>query len=266
MIHRRTFAAALLCLAAAAQAQSSSEVRYVWASKLILRTAPGARSAEIVRLPYGAKVALLPSPAPLLAHKEIVGQLRASQAHHAADITLDGYWRQIDAAGKQGWVFDGYLSRYPAPGPDKSMGDFDDEEMLYAARIVGVARSWQWQKRDGKSAPSYKVMRQYWKLDDDFNPTDIYWTRAEYKLGGSAEYGLIMGDMTSSMLTFKGLPLTFNEALLWQLHFQPLSGTGAFLPQRSLHIGPADDDSGVAFGRSIDCNGRTCDISRTMAD
>ena len=263
---RRSFCAALLCLASLVQAQTASEIRYVWASKLILRTEPDARSAEIARLAYGAKVALLAPPAQMVAHKENVGKLRSGQDHPAADITLDGYWRQIDAAGKQGWVFDGYLSRYPVPGPDKSASYFDDEEMLYAARIFGVARSWRWQKSDGKKSPSYQVMRQHWKLDDDFNPAEIYWVRAEYKLGGSAEYGLIMGEMTSSTLTFKGLPLTFNEALLWQLHFHPLQGTGTFAPQRSLQIGPADDDSGVAFGRTIECNNQTCNISRDMAD
>jgi len=230
---RRVFCTALLSLAAAAQAQTASETRYVWASKLILRSEPDARSAEIGWLPHGAKVALLTPPAQLVAYKEIVGKLRVSQDHPAADITLDGYWRQIDAAGKQGWVFDGYLSRYPVPGPDKSMRDFDDEEMLYAARIFGVARSWQWQKSDGKKSPSYRLMQQHWKLDDDFNPAEIYWVRAEYKLGGSAEYRLIMGEATSSNLVFKDLPLTFNEALLWRLRFQPLEGTGTFVLRRA---------------------------------
>lgn len=251
----------------ASTAATTSETRYVWASKLVLRKDPSRKSDEVASLPYGAQVTLLQDPQGLNFYRERVAKLRASGDHPASDVTLDGYWRQVKVADKEGWVFDGYLSRYPAPGEEKGQFPFDDDEIAYAAQVFGIAHSWQWKKGDEKKGESYKVMRRQWKLDENTEADEVRWARIEFKLGGSAEVSTIVGNGSSSNLALANLPLTFHESLLWWLHFHRFEGTGIFEQNRRLQVGPADDDnSGLGFGSSIQCGSQTCSISRDVVD
>lgn len=250
-----------------ASAETALGIRYVWASKLVLRTAPDRKSDEVARLSYGMQVTLLEDSPRSQIYREKVAKLHASGEHPASEVTLDGYWRHVAAAGKEGWVFDGYLSRYPAPVEGSSQLTFGDDEIAYAAQVFGVAHSWQWKKGDGKNSESYKIMRRQWKLDENTEASEINWSRVEFKLGGSAEISTIVGNGSSSNLAFVGLPLTFNESLLWWLHFHPFEGSGIFEPSRRLEIGPSDeDDNGLGYGRSILCSDQTCNISRDVVD
>lgn len=257
--------AAVLPAAAQAQAEPAGEARYVWASNLIMRATPDAKGKEVARLPYGTKVLVPADAAPPVAHRETLTTLHASAAHPAADVVLDGNWRQVQAQGKAGWVFDGWLSRYPAPGNAKSPEAYDDAEIAYAAQVFGVAHAWQWKNGDGKKSDAYRVMRRKWKLDENKGASEIYWTRVEFKLGGAAEMGRIMGDGATENLALEGMPLTFNEALLWWHHFRFFTGSGVFEPGHKLDAGPTDEESdALGFDRIIECGKQTCDIKRDL--
>lgn len=257
----------MFLLTMSTSAVNAGEIRYVWASKLALRKEPDRKGDEIARLPYGTKVTLLQDSEKPLPHHETVAKLRASSEHPGIDVTLDGVWRHVEAAGQEGWLFDGYLSRYPAPVDAKGEIPFDDDEVAYAAQVFGTAHSWQWKKGDSKKSESYKLMRRQWKLDENTDADEINWARVEFKSGGSAEISTILGNGSSCNLDLTGLPLTFNESLLWWLHFHPFEGSGTFEPKRKLEIGPPDDDdSGLGYSRTISCGSQTCDISRAVVD
>jgi hypothetical protein len=122
---------------------------------------------------------------------------RAAAARRGVCVALEGHWREALADGKRGWVFDGCLSRYPAPhacGPD---------ELAYAARVFGAV---------GKGAP------RKWRLADNAGAAEVYWTRVTFD--DSGEHMKMAGQGATDNLTTEGMPLTFNEALLWWLHFQ----------------------------------------------
>jgi hypothetical protein len=252
-------------LPAASHAEAVGEVRYVWADTLLLRAAPEGR--EVARLPYGAKVVLLRDAAAPVPHRETLATLRGGSEHQQADIVLDGHWRRAQALGKEGWVFDGYLSRYPAPGGKTAPSPYDDEEIAYAAQVFGVAHAWRWKNGDAARGAAYQVMRRKWTLDENPDAAEVYWTRVEFKQGGAAELGRIVGNGSSENLALEGMPLTFNEALLWWRHFNFFEGSGTVDAGRRVEAGPPDDDtSGLGYDRIIKCGKATCDILRDVVD
>lgn len=116
---------ALLCFAfiagmypaGAIHQYQEGDTLYVWArSGLILRAAPDLKAEKIITLPFGTAVKTL-------WHKyrdEDISETEVTvvQPYNFNGKTYPGYkipglWVQVTVQGKTGYVFDGYLSRYP---------------------------------------------------------------------------------------------------------------------------------------------------------
>lgn len=80
----------------------------VWALKgLSLYKQPGTGSAKILTIPYGKSVSVLSSKTDSLK----AGQIKLINI--AVSSTVKGYWIKVSYNGKEGYVFDGYLSKMP---------------------------------------------------------------------------------------------------------------------------------------------------------
>ncbi len=100
----------LLFLSQITQAQQSrfkeGENLYVWAlNGLNMRKLPDAKSDKIAALPYGEKVSVQAN----------IGVIVAHEVEEFKDFKVKGVWLLVKYGDKEGFVFDGYLSRLVAP-------------------------------------------------------------------------------------------------------------------------------------------------------
>jgi hypothetical protein len=80
----------------------------VWAtSGLNMRDKPDAQSAKIAAIPYGAKVVVQPN----------IGVKIPFEVEEFKGFTVKGYWLLVKYGNTEGFVFDVFLSRLPAPIP-----------------------------------------------------------------------------------------------------------------------------------------------------
>jgi len=265
----------------ASTTQQPDAPRYVWASGLNLRAEPDAKGKSITRLPYGAAVTLRPVTAPVVAHKETLFKLKAEPDSPAADVTLEGNWVPVRFQEQDGWVFDAYLMRYPAPVFPK---DKDSEfELKFAKKIFGVQRTQAWAGTAAKTGESYRTMRKmHPTLKDEELFQDADWNYIDFKNGAHYERLVYQasGIAFASDDTFSNLPMSFNEAVVWAVQFGYFnkdsdSGSatgfdkfsGEFQAGRRLHVGPGETfPEGFAFGRLIECAQQTCSIRYSFMD
>jgi len=256
--------------------------RFVWAGKLILRSQPDSKSAEIGRVPYGAKVVLQPDAAPLIRHQEILFTLQngATAKAGSGNVILDGNWRHVHYQEQDGWLFDGYLSRYPAP--PVSSGENDAIELEHAKRVFGDKASFKWVKGESKVTDSYRLLQKHgafcplsWcSRDVQKSASEYTWQYTEFKQGGTYESVSLYDGGGAGNIDFKNLPLTFNEALLWLRRFSALHptgagvvGTGVFTPGRRVEIGPTEEEAGsISFTSTVDCAADKCTIHEDASD
>jgi hypothetical protein len=84
------------------------ETLNVWAtSGLNMRDKPDAKAAKLVSIPYGAKVVVQPN----------IGVKIPFEVEEFKGFIVKGYWLLVKYGDKEGFVFDGFLSRLPAPIP-----------------------------------------------------------------------------------------------------------------------------------------------------
>jgi Bacterial SH3 domain len=96
-------------------AQSSrfkdDETIHVWASSgLNMRSKPDAKAEKIATIPYGAKVVVLPN----------IGVKIPFEVEEFKGFVVKGYWLLVKYENTEGFVFDGFLSRLPAPNKSKN--------------------------------------------------------------------------------------------------------------------------------------------------
>lgn len=87
-------------------------------SGLVLREEPSPSGKKIEVLPYGTQAEVMSED--LRTHAYTVTEMEG--------FDIEGYWVKVKAAGKEGYLFDGYLSHFPIPKED----EFGSE---YLARI-----------------------------------------------------------------------------------------------------------------------------------
>ena len=94
------------CVFAQKSRFSEGETIYVWAEKgLNMRKLPDAKSEKIAALPYGEKVIVQAN----------IGIIVAHEVEEFKDFKVHGVWLLVKYGDKEGFVFDGYLSRLVAP-------------------------------------------------------------------------------------------------------------------------------------------------------
>ena len=86
------------------------ETLNVWASSgLNMRDKPDAKAAKVSTIPYGAKVVVQPN----------IGLKIPFEVEEFKGFTVKGYWLLVKYGNTEGFVFDGFLSRLPAPKKEK---------------------------------------------------------------------------------------------------------------------------------------------------
>lgn len=96
-------------------AQSSrfkeKETLYVWASKgLNMREKPDAKAMKTGTIPYGSKVIV----------QSNIGLKIPFEVEEIKGFVVKGYWLLVKYGNTEGFVFDGFLSRLPAPISDRN--------------------------------------------------------------------------------------------------------------------------------------------------
>ena len=138
---------ALLCLAfvaviypaGAIQHYQEGDTLFVWAkSGLILRAAPDSKAEKIITLPYGTAVKTLfykYRDEDISEIEVAVVQPYNFNGKNYPGYKIRGLWVQLSVQGKTGFVFDGYLSKYPPllTGQGKNREYWDD----YLSRVFG---------------------------------------------------------------------------------------------------------------------------------
>lgn len=83
-----------------------NETLSVWAtSGLNMRDKPHAKATKLISIPYGAKVVVQPN----------IGVKIPFEVEEFKGFTVKGLWLLVKYGDKEGFVFDGFLSRLPAP-------------------------------------------------------------------------------------------------------------------------------------------------------
>jgi Bacterial SH3 domain len=83
----------------------------VWASSgLNMRSKPDAKAEKLTTIPYGAKVVVLPN----------IGVKIPFEVEEFKGFIVKGYWLLVKYDNTEGFVFDGFLSRLPAPDKNEN--------------------------------------------------------------------------------------------------------------------------------------------------
>ena len=101
-----------------------SDVKYVWASKLNLRTKPSIDSEVVLQIPFGKILNVFDEKKPLvqfqieeeLEEKYSIFDKRTRRFRDSIVIKpmlIEGYWRKVIYENVEGYVFDFYLSKIP---------------------------------------------------------------------------------------------------------------------------------------------------------
>lgn len=258
-------------------AQDSSS-RYVWADKLVIHAQPDINSPALASLMFGDQISLSSIADTTHPYSVTVFKLEPDdEGGTESNVTLDGYWKRVNGHGVDGWVFDGFLSRYPVPKAIKKVGMMEDQ-VSYANQIFKELRSLHWTTGDKKSGSHYAAMRKHVdaSIRKDYH---VDWKYAEFSQGVYYDDLTYYDVGTVGRTWFRKLPLTFNEAVLWLRLFGDFTSipestkTGAgqrnghFVRGKSLTVGvPNDDESGIGNGSIVDCHGDTCDIGWLSSD
>jgi hypothetical protein len=175
-------------------AQSSrfkdDETIHVWASSgLNMRSKPDAKAEKIATIPYGAKVVVLPN----------IGVKIPFEVEEFKGFIVKGYWLLVKYENTEGFVFDGFLSRLPAPKAayGKGLQEYLDE------KIGKVGGKYDIEVWDEKSDSNRLV-----KPNEKYNEEHVNGYKQKYKFNIIIENG--GGEIGSSINL--GLPnLTLFE-------------------------------------------------------
>jgi len=250
----------------------SGMTRYVWANNLIMRAQPDSKGTEVVRLPFGTAVTVEPDVSASVTHQETVLVLPSSKSSVPVNVTLDGTWQHVRSKEQDGWVFDGYLSRYPVPKPSEDSDP--DSERAFAMRVFGGQHLQKWDTGDSMKTSDYRAMLVH-TTTDERKQKQLSWSHVEFQQGGSYEQLYSYTEIGNSRTTFRNLPLTFNEAVLWIRQFgafkpqnvgpEPTIEITEFKPGHKLDIEP-NDNSTLPTSSVIECSAKTCSISYSSSD
>ncbi len=164
------------------------ETLNVWAqSGLNMRDKPDAKATKITTIPYGAKVVVQPN----------IGVKIPFEVEEFKGFIVKGYWLLVKYGDTEGFVFDGFLSRLPAPiNTDKS-----DIETYFDSKLKKIGKKYDIQIFD-KVTDKYRITTP----NDKFKETDISGFSQKYEYNLTYEHGKSEGGgdvkIESPNLTF----------------------------------------------------------------
>lgn len=134
---------------------TSGDTLYIWAfNGLILRNGPSLKNAGVTTIPYGAFAVVLPQ-----------NSKKKESLREFGGFILHGSWVKIQYADSlEGFVFDGYLSKYPALKHKRSNEWWKEVFLPYAANTFGKPKHnfYKNKKGDGCGACyGYKNTNKY---------------------------------------------------------------------------------------------------------
>ncbi len=128
----------------------SGDTLYVWARHgLSLRTAASAGAPRQVIIPYGSKVVVLDSL-----------RVKPFQLKEYPGVALRGHWSKVRFGTTEGFVFDAYLSRYPARRILDSKHQELEDFTVYAAREFGLVKKEKLELESNKACTDCRDYRE----------------------------------------------------------------------------------------------------------
>ena len=145
------------------------ETLNIWASSgLNMRDKPDAKEAKVSTIPYGAKVFVQPN----------IGLKIPFEVEEFKGFMVKGYWLLVKYGNTEGFVFDGFLSRLPAPIKNDSttLEDYFDNQIGKVGKIYNVMVT----VRDTQTDDF--VTRPI-RANEDINSIDCHSHKQKYKQG-----------------------------------------------------------------------------------
>ena len=168
-----------------------NETLNVWAaSGLNMRDKPEAKATKIATIPYGAKVSVQPN----------IGLKIPFEVEEFKGFIVKGYWLLVKYGNTEGFVFDGFLSRLPAP----SLTDNGRLEEYLNIKIGKIGKKYDIQIFD-KIIDKYRFST----ANDRFDEKDITGFTQKYKYDIIYEHGKGEGGGDSRI---ESPNLTFYES------------------------------------------------------
>ena len=250
----------------AADVKNNADLRYVWANNLTLRAAPDVKAEALARLPLGLQVQLLAGAEPPVHREESVPGLKLDREVVGKPLKIVGVWRRVRAGTMDGWVFDGYLSRYPYP---KSTRGSDKVAMEFAAakQSFGARAEKQWMTGDAVDTEIFRAMPERLKEETaPDNHAEISWDSVAFASGGLGELAIDAHEGGEGWtVTLEKLPMTYQEALLWARRWGWLSDYGAVLEDGRAKLRFDFDETKADMEYTIACESETCSIRYSYA-
>ena len=164
------------------------ETLNIWASSgLNMRDKPDAKATKLTTIPYGAKVVVQPN----------IGLKIPFEVEEFKGFIVKGYWLLVKYGNTEGFVFDGFLSRLPAP--DKNVKS--DIETYLNSIFKKIGQKYDIQIFD-KVTDKYRITIP----NDKFKETDISGFSQKYEYNLTYEHGKSEGGgdvkIESPNLTF----------------------------------------------------------------
>jgi Bacterial SH3 domain len=178
----------IISLTAQSSRFKENETLNVWALKGInMRDKPDAKATKVATIPYGTKIVVQPN----------IGIKISFEVEETKGFMVKGYWLLVKYGNTEGFVFDGYLSRLPAPIPTEQ--DLSIETYLNV-QIGKVGKKYNIQIFD-KAKDIYRKTTPKEKVDE----TDITGCTQKYKYNiiydsakgeGGGGYTMTLPDMS----------------------------------------------------------------------
>jgi hypothetical protein len=220
-----------ISLAAQTSRFKDNETLNVWAtSGLNMRDKPDAKATKLISIPYGAKVVVQPN----------IGVKIPFEVEEFKGFTVKGLWLLVKYGDKEGFVFDGFLSRLPAPTKADSL----NWGSYLSSKVGEVGKKYEvkiWMR--GEQLDTSRFVRPNEKYKDE----DIQSYKQKYKQGILESYWEGEGGSASTL----ELPnCTLYEAYLFvkTYAYDPQTDVFSFNKKdKSINMSVKDEGAGCYY-------------------
>jgi 3D (Asp-Asp-Asp) domain-containing protein len=206
------------------------ETLYIWAtSGMNLRQKPDAKAAKLATIPLGSKVIVQPN----------VGVNIPFEVEAFKDFTVKGYWLLVKYDNTEGYVFDGFLSKLPAPISQKE----EDGIETYLDKSLGkIGNKYDvkiWDEKLNQSRPALS--------SELFDKEKMEAYKQKYKQNTSYAYS--SGEGSSGFtIEFSNLSLYEGYFLLKTYMYDPESEVFSFNKEKkSINLDMKEEGAGCSY-------------------
>jgi hypothetical protein len=206
------------------------ETLNVWAtSGLNMRDKPDAKATKLVSIPYGAKVIVQPN----------ISVKIPFEVEEFKGFTVKGVWLLVKYGNTEGFVFDGFLSRFTAPVSQKELGELES----YLDKSFGKIGD----KHDAKVWDKIADTTRLLLPNEKFDVNTVQSYKQSYKQGILYAYSLGEGG-SSTTIELPNFTLYEAYLIVKVYHFNPKTNVFSFNKKdKSVNSEVKNDDGGCAF-------------------